>query len=246
MRPVAIVGFAPSSRDLANTLPADVEIWGENQLYEAGFLKRADRWFELHARSLFDTTLPLRRPKGYVQWLRDFAGPVYMLEQHADIPPSVRYPLEDVTADVGSYLTSTIAMMLGLAIHLRAPTIYVYGVDMAFGDYERQRACCEHLLGLAIGRGITITVPDSSPLLKGPLYGRGTGQISDTQFTRRLQALEQRKVDLQTQIARTQVELHAVQGAIAEVQYWINVTPEGAPPPFTERRNGQAVELILA
>jgi hypothetical protein len=112
-------------------------------------------------------------------------------------------------------------------------------------DYERQRACCEYLLGLARGRGIHIVLPASSPLLKGPMYGRGTGQISDNQFARRLEVLEQRKADIQTQLANLQVQLHIVQGCIAETQYWINVTPEGALPQ-PDRRNGRMIPVAVA
>src|ERR1051326_9602101 len=157
MSQVAIVGFAQSTRELANAVADDVEVWGENQLYRAGFLRRAERWFELHARHLWDTRLDVRRPSDYAGWLAAFPGPVYTLEREPDIPHSVRYPIEAVVADVGDYLTSTVAYMLALAIHERREAIHLYGVDMATNsEYAEQRACCEYLIGLARGRGISI------------------------------------------------------------------------------------------
>ncbi len=235
MTEVALVGFASSSRELANTLPASVEIWGCNQLYRTGFLKRADRWFELHSRTLYDTALEARRPADYIRWLSAFDGPVYLLEPQPDIRGSVRYPIEEVIADVGDYLTSSMAYMLALAIHERAEVIHAYGVDMATkGEYAEQRAGFEYLLGLARGRGIRIVLPTACPLLRAPLYGRGAlrpdgEHITDDQFAARLQALEQRKAEIQQHLTRLQGEFQAIEGAILETTYWINTTPEGAP-----------------
>lgn len=227
-RPVAIVGFAASSREAANHLAPNVEIWGENHLYRSGFLKRADRWFELHSRRLYETTLDARRPGDYVEWLSQFPGPVYMLEPQPDIPNSVRYPIEAVIADVGEYLTSSVAYMLGLAILEKRPEIHLYGVDMAMGtEYAEQRACCEYLIGLARGRGVKIVLPEQSPLLTGPLYGRGGERISDNQFARRLQALEKRKGELQKQQAEIVAHLNVIEGSILETNFWMHATPEG-------------------
>lgn len=232
MTEIAIVGFASSSRELANTLPETVEIWGCNQLYRPGFLRRADRWFELHSRALWDTSLEERRPAGYVQWLAAFDGPVYMLEQQRDIPHSLRYPIEAVIENVGDYLTSTMAYMLALAIMEKAGTVHVYGVDMATkSEYADQRACFEYLIGLARGRGIKIVLPEVCPLIKGPMYGRGGEQLTDGQFERRLRDLHVKKDELQKRMASLTADLNILEGAILETQYWMNVTPEGTNQP---------------
>lgn len=235
MKSVAIVGFASSSRALANDLPDDVEIWGENQLFRPGFLKRANRWFELHTRTLYETPLDLRRPANYAKWLSDFPGPVYLTEARPDIPNSVRYPIEAVAADVGNYFTSTIAYMLGLAIHEKFTTIHLYGVDMAEkAEYAQQRACCEYLIGVARGRGIEVILPTTSPLLTGPLYGRGDlnpggERITDSQYAKRLEELRGMEAKIERDLAAKRDELHIIKGAILETEYWVNVTPEGGP-----------------
>lgn len=233
MTEVAIVGFASSTRELANQVPESVEIWSMNQAYRLGFLKRADRWFDLHSRTLWDTTLEARRPADYLRWLQAFDGPVYLLEQQPDIPKSLRYPIEAVIENVGDYLTSTVAYMLALAIMERFSTIHLYGVDMATNsEYADQRACCEYLIGLARGRGIKILLPEVCPLIKGPLYGRGAFRpegetITDAQYRARLTALQKRKADLERQMAGLTADRNMLEGAILETQYWINVTPEG-------------------
>lgn len=233
MLEVAIVGFASSTRKLANALPDSVEIWGLNNLYRPGFLKRADRWFELHSRSIWDTTLNARRGADYPQWLAAFGGPVYLLEQQPDIPNSVRYPIEEIVADVGDYLTSTAAYMLALAIHERVSVVHIYGIEMTSkSEYADQRAGFEYLLGLARGRGLSIVLPPSCPLLVAPLYGRGAQRaegehITDNQFARRLERLEARKAELEQSMASLPLDLAQLDGAIKETIFWMNTTPEG-------------------
>ena len=46
---VAIVGFAKSTRHLVPYEDMETEIWGINDAYHVkGFMKRWDRWFQLH------------------------------------------------------------------------------------------------------------------------------------------------------------------------------------------------------
>ena len=67
----------------------------------------------------------------------------------------------------GTYMTSSIAWMIGLAITEGFSTIGVYGVDMAQQtEYEEQRPCCEYLIGLARGRGIEVRLPRTTDLLR--------------------------------------------------------------------------------
>lgn len=235
MTEVAIVGFASSTRELANELPESVEIWGLNNLYRPGFLKRADRWFELHSRAIWDTNLDARRGADYPQWLAAFGGPVYLLEQQPDIPNSVRYPIEAVVADVGDYLTSTAAYMAALAILERVAKLYVFGFDMAERtEYATQRAGFEYVLGVARGRGIEVILPASCPIGNAPLYGRGAAnpdgeRITDNQFARRLAELDAKTAEIQREIDARQAQLLLLEGARKETVYWLNMTPEGVP-----------------
>lgn len=49
MRKIALVGFSEMSRNWANEMTDDVEIWGINEAHT--FLKRHDRWFQIHPRN---------------------------------------------------------------------------------------------------------------------------------------------------------------------------------------------------
>ncbi len=70
---------------------------------------------------------------------------------------------------------------------------------MATGsEYEFERPCCEYWLGIAEGRGVTIAVPDSSPLLKATegTYGLYERQgVSLTGLLDDLTNLEQQRRD---------------------------------------------------
>lgn len=106
----------------------------------------------MHDRSLFET-----RGKAYIERLRSTDVPIYMQQQHDDIKFCREYPLNDVASDVGDYFGSSIAYMLGLAIHEKATEIGMWGVDLT-DDYDHQRPGIEYLIGFARGRGIDVSV----------------------------------------------------------------------------------------
>lgn len=125
------------------------------------------------------------------RWLMGQKVPVYMNEVHDDIPTSVRYPLEDVTALIGKtakgnpYLESSIAYMMALAMLEYTQTkepmkIGIWGVDLTAGtEYSYQRPNMEYLIGMARGMGIKVIIPAVSALLSselGKLYGHWTDQ----------------------------------------------------------------------
>lgn len=171
---VAIVGFAPASRDLAPYSNPEWEIWGMHELHK--FIPRWDRWFELHSPSVFEN---LPGGAGYTEWLKSQTKPLYMREQFEDIPACQRYPVEEILRAYGRYFTNTVSWMIALALkEMEAKpdekhTIGLYGVDMAVGsEYGEQRPSCEYFIGLARGKGIEVIVPAECDLLKTAwLYG---------------------------------------------------------------------------
>lgn len=93
----------------------------------------------------------------------------------------ITYPFDRVIPVCGEYFQSSIAYILALAItemvtHPKIKSldmtiedceIALYGVDVSPDDeWAYQRACIEFLVGLAIGKGIKVTIPESSALLK--------------------------------------------------------------------------------
>jgi len=159
---VAIVGTSQASCEMANMEPPEVEIWSL-QTAES-FLTRYDRWFQIHSQKGIDLSVPTEENEFY----RTCGVPVYVTQIDHCLPTGVMYPFAEIGYRFRDYWTNTIAYMLALAIHEGFEEIHMWGVDMAAGsEYAQERPCVEFWLGLAAGRGITITVPDSSPLLKG-------------------------------------------------------------------------------
>lgn len=232
-RIIAIVGTASPSRDLANLEPPEVERWGQGDCI--GFLKRIDRFFELHTKPW----IYQRRGKhfvGFMFWLQHAPCPVYMQEIDPTIPKSVRYPLEELTEVFGledpltgqrhGYFTSSIAYMLALAIHERPDEIRLFGIKMSSPmEYAHQRSGCEYYLGWARALGIKVSIPSDSPILKAARYGR----LVDSRMT--IEVLEQRKRELLAEEKKTELQLIAIRAQSAEVDYWINQVNGIISPP---------------
>ena len=156
---VCIAGLSQSSRHLIPWNREGWEIWGlawDSQRYD---LHRA---FEIHDMPMIRTIWP--SPDAYLDKISS-CNRLYMADSY--LPGSIKYPLDEVIADVGDYFCSSIAYMLALAIHEKAEEILLCGVDMrADEEYGHQRPNCEYLIGLARGRGIKVTIPEQSPLCK--------------------------------------------------------------------------------
>lgn len=226
---VAIVGFADGHRHLAPFQDPEFEIWGLNRLHSV-LPGRYDRWFEIHNIGLYTggtvqtgTTPP---DTEHLEFLRTFAGPVYLRPQDMGrimCPNAQPYPIEAVLRDFGNYFNNSISYMVAFAIAMRFKEIHLYGVDMAQsspafggGEYQHQRPSCEFLLGIAIGRGIKIYKPPGSDLLIADhLYGFSDGTPMMLKRLARMQELAKRKDKIREQLAQLDA-----QKAAMESQYW--------------------------
>jgi len=198
-RKVAILGYTPTRLQAPYDNIEEFEIWGLNDLYRFKSdtdVKRWDRWFEIHTEKcirIMDTVKLApnagreKQPSAddHLKELGSWNVPVYMVRKFAEVPNGVIYPLDEIVKEFGKYFlnsnhvkyfTNSIAYMIALAIYEKFEEIHVYGVDMATSgvdnEYAKQRPSCEFWLGVAIGRGIKIHVPDESDLLKTRyLYG---------------------------------------------------------------------------
>lgn len=133
---LAILGSAPSSLPLAPFknedyrawvqgrvdklmqahahIPGEFDIWGCSPGCWAN-IPRATRWFEVHR---WQPEAPWFGPE-YLQFLREFKGPVYTGGKVPEIPNHVVYPLDAMEEKFSSYfMTSSIALMMALAIDL--------------------------------------------------------------------------------------------------------------------------------
>lgn len=178
----AIVGYT-ASRSEAPWGDPDWEVAGCNNLHmfvpEAA---QATHWFDLHTAATIGTDA------AHTKWLTETDIPVYMWEPAPEWKSALVYPRQEVLHAFsaftgGRYFTNSISWMVAFAMWNileagdgQAPDdaeIGIYGVDMAQGsEYAAQRPSCEYWIGLAEGLGISVTVPDTSDLLKCAfLYG---------------------------------------------------------------------------
>lgn len=131
---IALLGSAPSSVNLAPyhdkswvdarqgipTSPFQLEPWVDSTWEIWGvspgafaFAQRANRWFEVHR---WEPGQPWFQP-AYIQFLRDFKGPVYTGGTIPEIKNHVIYPIERVEAEFSAYfLHSSLSLMVAMAI----------------------------------------------------------------------------------------------------------------------------------
>jgi hypothetical protein len=216
-RIVVISGFAESSRDMASRVPDDWEVWGLNRCHT--FLKRWDRWFEVHDAELYSGKTGLREDQ-YMDLLRKSDKPIYMQHPDPSLPMARQLPYKEMVEHFGrDYYTTSIAYMIAMAIyeHDLGDTIdelHMYGVDMsAYSEYSYQRPCVEYWLGMAEGRGIPVTVPKVSPVLKTiASYGRHSERVLWAQASERMATLKD-------SVAKQSANLQSAIGAQTEYQH---------------------------
>jgi len=173
---IAILGSAEATRDLAPFDDPSWEIWGLAwRFYDH---PRMDKAFEVHDPSIWHEYL---KPEIYSAWLQkpeDADGnpiDVYMLPHvAAQYPATKAYPVADAEQLMGRrYFTSSFSYMLAKAIMDGATEIGIWGVDLVSDEeYMQQRPAAEFLLGIAQAKGIKVTIPEQSALLKAShVYG---------------------------------------------------------------------------
>lgn len=166
---IALVGTAPSSRDMAPYNDPEWTIW----VCSPGNMNvpRADAWFEVHSNLLWPENSSYGAP--YVEWLKKQNIPIYMQDRSV-IPNATPLPIKELVAEFGRYFfTSSFAYMIAMAIRAGAQEIALFGIDMASKDeYIQQRPGGHYFMQKAAERGIRVSVPFESDLAQPPaLYG---------------------------------------------------------------------------
>jgi gamma-glutamylcyclotransferase (GGCT)/AIG2-like uncharacterized protein YtfP len=185
---IAIVGGAPSSAHLAPFNDPEWKIWVLG--VRADIYPRIDKIFEIHEYLETDPEKHIEpvSPQ-YYQSLQKFTCPVVVADNCPfDHPNKQVFPYAEAEQMIGStYLTSTCAYMMALAILEGATAIGLWGVDMSVDDeeYFYQRPCMEQWIGYAKGRGIEVVIPKESCIGKSTyVYGKNfMGDKPDTVWT---------------------------------------------------------------
>lgn len=160
---IAIVGSAPSSFYLAPYDDPSWEIWGLNGIQPD--MPRWDIGIDLHKKEILSPQ--------YIEWMKQQTNPLYLQELIPGVCSGVKFPKDSLVEQFGNYFTNTVSWAIAFAMTKNPQEIGIYGVDMARDtEYVSQRPSCEYFLGLAAGKGIKVTIPDASELLKcAYLYG---------------------------------------------------------------------------
>lgn len=215
---VAIIGTAPSSRDLAPFSDPSWQIWACSP-GNMGILPRTDIWFEVHSNLLWPENQKYGVP--YIEWLKKQSFPIYM-QDNSLVPNAQPLPINDLVREFGKYFfTSSFAYMIAMAIRAGAKEIALFGVDMASKDeYILQRAGGQYFMQEAAKRGISVHVPLESDLAQPPpLYG----YEMSTPFGRKLQArrkeISERIAILKNQTQQSQNNQTYLEGALEDLDY---------------------------
>lgn len=187
MKSVALVGFYDPTLPAVKNTTAD-EVWVPNHGYMVmeNDLPRCDRLFEIHKKDWF-----LRKEypayREYWEWLKQpHTFPIYIQEDLPEVISGVVYPYKEVCEDLfphllrqnpsgelirDTFLTSTISIMLALAIHEKFERVWIYGIGMTVDtEYFYQLPGFTYMIGLANGRGIDVVNQHNSPICKASVY----------------------------------------------------------------------------
>lgn len=253
---VAIVGFTDHRTEALKLDPEEWELWGLNELYRYMPVERFSRWFEIHGREYLEKDEDGRK---HTDDLKALQIPIFMQQVHADIPASVRFPVEEMCEALDSeYWTNCPAYMIGFAILLGYKEIAIYGVDMAQDtEYQIQRPNCEFWLGVAKGKGIKTSVPPTSDLLKCiGLYGyEGSGSVLARKLKSRLEWLHaqdnerlglMRRLDAEYDTKRDEImsQLDRARGALEETVVQRQTPKRVERREFLEARVAEGNELV--
>ena len=162
---IALVARHPETRMQAPWDDPEWQIWICAPAGSTGHAPRWDAALEIH-------DYPWETEDFHRQWLRQQTKPVFVNRLRGECPGELLFPRQELVDRFGSFFTSTVSWLLGLAISLETTReIALYGVEMeAESEYAYQRPSALWLIGIAQGRGIKITLPDSCRLMKAPLY----------------------------------------------------------------------------
>jgi hypothetical protein len=226
LKKLALVGFSATNRDLAPYDNPEYEIWSLNHAWGMEFLKRCDVYFDLHPKSWITLSVGRSEPeRQHYEWLQqphDFK--IYMQEKFPEFPASVRYPIEAIRKKYADFHTSSLSYMIALALHQGYKWIEIYGFDMAAdSEYNYQRDSAEYFIGLAMGLGVHVYVPENCPLCKGRIYA-----FNDSSIGLR-QKIEFRKRRLEMDLDGALGRYHHIQGYLDQMEKLMAKYPDLRP-----------------
>lgn len=226
---VALIGTAPSSRDLAPYDDLSWKIWACSP-GNMNSCKRVDLWFELHSNLLWKEHEAYGRP--YIEWLNKQPFPIYMQNNNL-VSRAMVFPWYEMVQEFGrDFFTSSFSWMMALAIVQGATEISLYGIDMASRDeYIRQRPGFYYFRRRAEERGIKVTAPHESDIMQPPaLYAYQDSTPQGRKLMARRKEVADRAAGHGQQIGQHQHNQAYLNGALEDIDYqetiWIGVSTD--------------------
>lgn len=193
---VAILGMGPSldqytglcKRAGGRTAYCN-ETWGINAVADVLTCDRVFHMDDVRIQEIRAAAKPQSNIAAMLEWLKRHPGPVYTSRSHPDYPGLVDYPLEAVLNALPpfGYFNSTAAYAVAFAIYLGVKKISLFGFDFTYQNAhhaEKGRACVEFWLGVAVAKGITVSMGNASSLMDAcepiakRLYGYDTVDVA--------------------------------------------------------------------
>lgn len=219
---IALIGTAPSSRNLAPFNDPSWKIWACSA-GNMNQLPRVDAWFEIHSNLLWPEHEHFGRP--YVEWLKQQTFPIYMQDKSL-VSRATPLPMQELIDEFGPYFfTSSFAWMLAMAMKVGAKEIALFGIDMASRDeYILQRPGAYYFFTEAKRRGITIIAPNESDILQPPaLYGFSDSTPFGRKVAAREKELKDRIAGINQQINQLSQSKTYLEGALEDIDYFKSI-----------------------
>lgn len=257
MKTVAIVGSHPSSRHLA-PYDSDIPIWVFNAGVIMDWCKRATTVFEMHPAGEY--TNPTAERSEYWEFLqKQTKAEIYMQDIDPRIPMCKKYPFDEVVSkflsnfkrgdQINKYFTSTPCYSIALALLLGYERIELYGVEMETNsEYIYQRDGIGLWLGIALGLGVEVVIPEHTTMFSSPLYGYDDehDHITREDFEENLNALEKAYEAEQKKLEYAKGRLDSVIAAIENAKKQSKPTEEIAAMGGDYARATQEYEQAIA
>src|SRR6516162_5802368 len=97
---IALVGTAPSSRDLAPFKDPSWTIWACSPGNAHGVIPRADAWFEVHSNLMWPEAA--QYGPQYIEWLKQQTFPIYMQDNRL-VPNATPLPIQELVGEFGKF-----------------------------------------------------------------------------------------------------------------------------------------------
>lgn len=161
---IILVGTAAQWREAPFDDP-NCEIWVTGGIW--GLVPRLDRYWEIHGTRTIEE-IYLKEP-GWLEFVQKLGPRFICKDADPRWPDATVFDFQTAMKEFGTFFTSSISWMLATAILAQAKEIGVFGVNAAHGtEYGYQKPALCYFMGIALGKGIKVSVPETSELFKTP------------------------------------------------------------------------------